>query len=442
MSARGRLETLREWARRAWGTFRGNPSEQERRARARVSSRDGGGGAAPPGPLGARGGAPRAAAFRHGAASAGRLERAARRAVARAFLARRQARGAQAAQVLGPHRDRRARDDDRDRDRRRWFSFVRAFSGGALPLDEGDRVVAIQTWSQAQGRSHRHNSGRLRALARRASLGRRRGRVSNGEASTSRFSGDAPSPDSEASNIVNVAEMSAAGFGLARVPPLRGRPLVEADERADAEPVVVIGYDVWRARFSADPEIVGRRVRLDDTVHTVVGVMPEGFAFPINHQYWIPLRAESPARAWERRTGDLRFRPACAGGDARKRASGARDARPRATCDAARRDGSRTASTRASGPTRKRLFTSQTVRPHLAALDAVARSALREHRDPRVRADRRTARGIRDTCRARREPRPNRRPTLPRDAPAVGRGGVCGATVGSIHADAASDRRQ
>ena len=34
------------------------------------------------------------------------------------------------------------------------FSFVRALSGGALPLDEGDRVVAIQTWSEAQGRSH------------------------------------------------------------------------------------------------------------------------------------------------------------------------------------------------------------------------------------------------------------------------------------------------
>ena len=92
--------------------------------------------------------------------------------------------------------------------------------------------------------------------------------------------------------------MSAVGFSLARVPPLRGRPLVEADERADAEPVVVIGYDAWRVRFAADREIVGRRVRLDGTVHTVVGVMPESFAFPINHQYWIPLGVGLPAREW------------------------------------------------------------------------------------------------------------------------------------------------
>ena len=92
--------------------------------------------------------------------------------------------------------------------------------------------------------------------------------------------------------------MSAAGFGLARVPPLHGRSLIEADERPDAEPVVVIGYDVWRAHFSANAQVIGQLVRLDATVHTVVGVMPEGFAFPVNHEYWIPLRAESPARAW------------------------------------------------------------------------------------------------------------------------------------------------
>src|SRR5688572_7201155 len=58
---------------------------------------------------------------------------------------------------------------------------------------------------------------------------------------------------------------------------------------------MVIGYDVWQSRFQGDPAIVGRELRVGRDVHTVVGVMPPGFAFPINHQYWIPLRVASGA---------------------------------------------------------------------------------------------------------------------------------------------------
>ena len=178
------------------------------------------------------------------------------------------------------------------------FSFVRTLSGESLPLDEGDRIVVIQTWNQAQGSSQdilpedfERWRDELRSVDDVGAF--RTVRV------TFALVGEGLSPGQEGNaTIVSVAEMSAMGFRLARVPPLHGRPLIEDDERADAEPVVVIGYDVWRTRFSADPGIVGGRVRLADTVRTVVGVMPEGFAFPVNHEYWIPLRAESPSRAW------------------------------------------------------------------------------------------------------------------------------------------------
>src|SRR5690606_18644787 len=83
--------------------------------------------------------------------------------------------------------------------------------------------------------------------------------------------------------------------------PLLGRPLRPEDERTSSPPVVVIGYDVWRTRFASDPAIVGREVRLGTTVHTVIGVMPEGFAFPVNHHAWIPFRES--ATGYERREG-------------------------------------------------------------------------------------------------------------------------------------------
>jgi len=180
------------------------------------------------------------------------------------------------------------------------FSFVQALSGGPVPLDEGDRVVAIQMWSEAGGRSRTtapedferwrdelrsvEDVGAFRTVSRSLAL--------PGQTV-------APGSAQDGAGIVSVAEMTAAGFRLARVPPLLGRPLVNADERAGADPVVVIGHAAWRYRFSADSEVVGRRMRLDGTVHTVVGVMPEDFAFPINQQYWVPLRTEPADQAWD-----------------------------------------------------------------------------------------------------------------------------------------------
>jgi len=49
----------------------------------------------------------------------------------------------------------------------------------------------------------------------------------------------------------------------------------------------------WRQRrFDGDPDIIGRQVRLGSVAHTVVGVMPEGYRFPINDRYWVPLKLD------------------------------------------------------------------------------------------------------------------------------------------------------
>jgi predicted permease len=91
-----------------------------------------------------------------------------------------------------------------------------------------------------------------------------------------------------------VAEITASAFPLTRVPPLLGRTLMEADEQPGGTDVVVLGYGVWQNRFAGDPSIVGRDVQIGRTRATVVGVMPEGFAFPRIHQAWMPLRVAQP----------------------------------------------------------------------------------------------------------------------------------------------------
>ena len=88
---------------------------------------------------------------------------------------------------------------------------------------------------------------------------------------------------------VRVAEMSASGFRVADGVPLMGRVLTDADARPAAPGVAVIGYDLWRTRFGSDPNVLGRTVQLGNEFVMVVGVMREGFGFPLSHDVWLPL---------------------------------------------------------------------------------------------------------------------------------------------------------
>ncbi len=94
---------------------------------------------------------------------------------------------------------------------------------------------------------------------------------------------------------LRVAEITASAFPLTRVPPLLGRPLQPTDEAPNAEPVVVLGYEVWQRQFLHDPAIIGRVVTVGRTARTVVGVMPPHFGFPRNQQVWVPLPVQDAA---------------------------------------------------------------------------------------------------------------------------------------------------
>ena len=94
---------------------------------------------------------------------------------------------------------------------------------------------------------------------------------------------------------LRVAEITASAFPLTRVPPLLGRPLQPTDDLQGAQPVVVLGYDVWQRQFLQDPAIIGRVVTVGRTARTVVGVMPPRFGFPRNQQLWVPLPIQDAA---------------------------------------------------------------------------------------------------------------------------------------------------
>jgi putative ABC transport system permease protein len=74
----------------------------------------------------------------------------------------------------------------------------------------------------------------------------------------------------------------------------RGRTFTEEEGRPGADEVVLIKHSLWRERFGADPDIVGRSVRIDNRPRTVVGVLPDEFDFPLNAcEVWAPLTFNS-----------------------------------------------------------------------------------------------------------------------------------------------------
>ncbi|MGH9159195.1 MAG: ABC transporter permease [Vicinamibacteraceae bacterium] len=177
------------------------------------------------------------------------------------------------------------------------FTFMVAYVYPTLPLEEGDRIVALENRDIAQNEDERRSLHDFFVWREQLSSVEYLAAFRTVE----RNLGTAEGPPV----AVEVAEMTAAGFHVARVPPTLGRYLQEDDERPGAPAIVVIAYSIWQNQFASDPAIIGREVLLDGAGHTIVGVMPDGFAFPKNHRFWTPLRARPTD--YERRGGPAIF---------------------------------------------------------------------------------------------------------------------------------------
>jgi predicted permease len=81
------------------------------------------------------------------------------------------------------------------------------------------------------------------------------------------------------------------GFGMLGVRPLLGRFFTDEEGAYGGPRAVILGYDLWRNRFHGERAVIGRAIRVNAEPASVVGVMPEGFKFPMDEALWLPLRA-------------------------------------------------------------------------------------------------------------------------------------------------------
>ena len=102
------------------------------------------------------------------------------------------------------------------------------------------------------------------------------------------------------------ARMSASLFPTLGVAPMLGRNMLPDEDLSARGEVVILSYGLWTRRFSADRAIVGRSVKFQGHDMTVIGVMPEGFDFPLRRptqvrtpssytEFWASLPADTPS---------------------------------------------------------------------------------------------------------------------------------------------------
>ncbi|PYR17680.1 MAG: hypothetical protein DMF98_26705, partial [Acidobacteria bacterium] len=95
--------------------------------------------------------------------------------------------------------------------------------------------------------------------------------------------------------------VSADTFTVLRVTPVLGRDFSAADDRPGAEAVAIIGSNIWKSRYAAGRDVLGRKVSVNGaTPATIIGVMPDGFHFVDTTDVWLPL-AQMPGSTRQRR---------------------------------------------------------------------------------------------------------------------------------------------
>jgi putative ABC transport system permease protein len=171
------------------------------------------------------------------------------------------------------------------------FTFVNAVLIRGLPIADPDRVMVVGTRDARQrdrGMSYLDFEDYRRATRTFSGLAAFSGSVMN-------VSDEGRTPERFQGPFI-----SATAFKLIGQRPQFGRDFLPEDDRPGAPAVVVLGNGIWKNRYGSDPSIIGRSIKINDIVSTVIGVMPEGFKFPNNADLYLPL-AHLPRLAEQKR---------------------------------------------------------------------------------------------------------------------------------------------
>lgn len=149
------------------------------------------------------------------------------------------------------------------------YSVVHAVLLDPFPYRDVDSLMSVKVWDPGQrGYRTEYSTDQFLEIAERNTIfeGVIASTISDvlwvGDGDPQRLRGNYGTPNT---------------FLVMGVAPLAGRTLLPSDGAPGAAPVAVLGYRYWQRQFGGDPSVVGRQMRLNDKVRTVVGIMPKRF---------------------------------------------------------------------------------------------------------------------------------------------------------------------
>lgn len=164
------------------------------------------------------------------------------------------------------------------------FSLIHGILLRPLPFHDPDRLVDLG--------DHLGNSPNLPVTAREIATYTSAARAFSGIGADRTVDFEL-SADATPTRI-HAARMTASVFPVLDVPPLLGRVFTPQEDNSHV-PVTVLSYGLWVKRYHRDPRIVGETITLSRRNYTIVGVMPQGFEFPVavgrldQTQLWVPM---------------------------------------------------------------------------------------------------------------------------------------------------------
>ncbi|HVT57106.1 MAG TPA: ABC transporter permease [Thermoanaerobaculia bacterium] len=176
------------------------------------------------------------------------------------------------------------------------FSIVYGAMLRGLPFEHGERIMSLVVENPARDVQEREQGVDVHDFLD----WRRRQKSFEGLAAFN--NGTVTLSGNDKPERLDGAAVTAEMFDLLRVKPILGRAFRRGDDRPGAEPVMLLGYRVWKNRYDGDPRIVGKAVRVNGQPATIVGVMPAECQFPFVEQLWTPLTLD-PGKT-ERGKGD------------------------------------------------------------------------------------------------------------------------------------------
>lgn len=162
------------------------------------------------------------------------------------------------------------------------FGLVNAVLLRPLPYPDSDRIISIGSG----GGSESVNAQIVRALIDEPTR--------SFEALAAYTPDGANLTGGDEPERVGGSNVSSRFFQVMGVHPAIGREFSPAETSDSLAGVVIIGDGLWKRDFGSDPRIIGRSVRLDERSYVVIGVMPDGFAYPSGAEYWLPLDLPRP----------------------------------------------------------------------------------------------------------------------------------------------------